>query len=520
MFYQLYVNQDKNKTKKLVQTAEKAGASALFITCDAPQLGNRERDRRVKVTHAGAAEQSGGKKVSQDQGTSKALTTFIDPSLNWDDLEWFKSIAGSMKIVLKGVATAEDAVQAMEYGCAGVMLSNHGGRQLDFARSAIEVLPEVMAALRAHKDYDPAKFEVYIDGGIRRGTDIFKALALGAKAVGVGRPALYAMTAFGAEGVQKMIQIFKQELTMCMQLMGTPSLDRITPKSVITDDLSHHYAMQPVDMLQRETYIPPVTQARMNGFERAGTKKAEAPAAAAAAVAVEGSSALPVLLAEVIKSTAASIFSLDTRVALHRTAIFMIIFLVIHVTGNLAFFLGQDAFNSWAAFLSTGTVGTIVLGIEYYLAAAAVIHIAAASYLTLKFNKLALPKKGPIYMWPLGQAKLALTGIALTAFILLHLSHFKFGETAILENGTRDLYSKQLEVFKDVNTCAMYAGAILMMGVHVHAGWPKTVLKFAGTAEVKKHKAEIVAIGQAAIIAVSAAYIACIAGAYNEATKA
>ena len=106
-----------------------------------------------------------------------------------------------MKIVLKGVACAEDAVQALEYGCAGVMLSNHGGRQLDFARSAIEVLPEAMEALKKHPKYNPAKFEVFIDGGVRRGTDIFKALALGAKAVGVGRPALYAMSAFGTEGL-------------------------------------------------------------------------------------------------------------------------------------------------------------------------------------------------------------------------------------------------------------------------------------------------------------------------------
>ena len=101
------------------------------------KLGNREKDRRVKVSHSGANVQSGdtGKK---SEGTSKALTTFIDPSLSWEDIAWFKSIT-KMKIVLKGVGCAEDAVLALEHGCAGIMLSNHGGRQLDFARSAIEV---------------------------------------------------------------------------------------------------------------------------------------------------------------------------------------------------------------------------------------------------------------------------------------------------------------------------------------------------------------------------------------------
>ena len=105
--------------------------------------------------------------------------------------------------------------------------------------------------MQAHKDYNPATFEVFIDGGIRRGSDIYKALALGAKAVGVGRPALYAMTAFGADGVQKMIQILKKELQMTMQLMGTPSLAAITPEGVITDDLHRHIATVPQDMLQK-----------------------------------------------------------------------------------------------------------------------------------------------------------------------------------------------------------------------------------------------------------------------------
>lgn len=111
----------------------------------------------IQVTHSGANVQA-GKSGGQAQGTSKALTTFIDPSLNWDDIPWFQSIT-KMRIILKGIGSAEDAVQAYKAGCAGVLLSNHGGRQLDFARAAIEVLPEVMEALR-EIDYDASKFEV------------------------------------------------------------------------------------------------------------------------------------------------------------------------------------------------------------------------------------------------------------------------------------------------------------------------------------------------------------------------
>ena len=124
-WFQLYVNPDREKTRETVQRAEAAGCSALFITVDAPQLGNREKDRRVKITHAGAAVQ-GGVVAAKSEGTSKALTTFIDPSLSWEDLPWFRSIT-KMKIILKGVGTADDAVRALESGCDGVLLSNHGG---------------------------------------------------------------------------------------------------------------------------------------------------------------------------------------------------------------------------------------------------------------------------------------------------------------------------------------------------------------------------------------------------------
>lgn len=126
-------------------------------------------------------------KMTRDEGAARAISSFIDPSLNWSDIAWFKSIT-NMPIIIKGIQTPEDAVLAAKYGCQGIVISNHGGRQLDFAPSAVEILPEVMAALKL-EGLDK-NFEVYIDGGIRRGSDIFKALALGAKGVGIGRPFL------------------------------------------------------------------------------------------------------------------------------------------------------------------------------------------------------------------------------------------------------------------------------------------------------------------------------------------
>jgi L-lactate dehydrogenase (cytochrome) len=150
-------------------------------------LGHREKDMRAKYSMEGPANVDEQLGVNQDEGTSKYVSSFIDPSLNWYDLIWLHGLT-KMPIVLKGIQTPEDAVLAARHGCAGIVVSNHGGRQLDFSPSPIELLPEIMDALRVEGlDKD---FEVYIDGGIRRGSDIFKAIALGAKGVGIGRLAL------------------------------------------------------------------------------------------------------------------------------------------------------------------------------------------------------------------------------------------------------------------------------------------------------------------------------------------
>jgi L-lactate dehydrogenase (cytochrome) len=186
---QLYVNKDRAITEKIVKKAEAAGIKGLFITVDAPQLGRREKDMRMKFADTGSNVQQGDGSVDKSQGAARAISSFIDPGLSWKDIPWFKSIT-KMPLILKGVQCWEDAVMAAEAGCQGVVLSNHGGRQLDFARSGIEILVEVMDELNK-RGLNTPKFEVYIDGGVRRAGDVLKAICLGAKGVGIGRPFLY-----------------------------------------------------------------------------------------------------------------------------------------------------------------------------------------------------------------------------------------------------------------------------------------------------------------------------------------
>lgn len=248
-FFQLYVNKNRDITRKIVQAAERKGCKALFITVDAPQLGRREKDMRVKFVHEPPHLQD-EKDIRRDQGTARAISSFIDTGLSWKDLEWFRSIT-KMSIILKGVQTTEDAVLAAKYGCEGIVLSNHGGRQLDFARSGIEILPEVVEVLKKEGLYD--KMEVYVDGGIRRGTDIFKAIALGAKAVGIGRPLLYAMSSYGQAGVERALQLLKDELELAMRLAGANTLADIRPEMVDIKNLTDHVFI-PKDYLFSDVY--------------------------------------------------------------------------------------------------------------------------------------------------------------------------------------------------------------------------------------------------------------------------
>lgn len=248
---QLYVNKDREITRKIIQHAERRGCKGLFITVDAPQLGRREKDMRSKFTDPGSNVQS-GQETDNSQGAARAISTFIDPALCWADIPWFQSVT-SMPIILKGVQRVEDVLKAIEAGVQGVVLSNHGGRQLEFARSAVEVLAETMPVLRERGLEN--KIEIYVDGGIRRGTDILKALCLGAKGVGIGRPFLYAMSAYGQEGVERAMQLLKDEMEMNMRLIGATKVEDLNPSFLDTRSLFAHSG-PPADNLSSTVYDP------------------------------------------------------------------------------------------------------------------------------------------------------------------------------------------------------------------------------------------------------------------------
>lgn len=251
---QLYVNKDRAITKRIIEHAEKRGCKGLFITVDAPQLGRREKDMRSKFSDVGSnVQETGGESTDRSQGAARAISSFIDPSLNWNDIPWFLSVT-KMPIILKGVQRVEDVIRAIEVGVQGVVLSNHGGRQLDFARSGIEVLAEVMPVLRERNWQD--RIEIYVDGGVRRATDIIKALCLGAKGVGIGRPFLFAMSAYGLPGVDRAMQLLKDEMEMNMRLIGCSNVEQLNPTMVDTRGLSMHTTAVPSDTLGMSVYDP------------------------------------------------------------------------------------------------------------------------------------------------------------------------------------------------------------------------------------------------------------------------
>ncbi|KAI6912843.1 hypothetical protein D0869_02695 [Hortaea werneckii] len=231
-FLQLYVNSDRSKTEELLLSAKKLGIKAILLTVDAPVPGKREADERIAAGNVSAA--ISGAVATNDKrggGLGRGMGKYIDSTLCWEDLAWIKRVSG-LPLVLKGIQTASDARKAVKFGAEGILLSNHGGRSLDTTQ------PAMMTLLELHKCAPEvfAHLEVYVDGGFTRGTDILKAIALGATAVGIGRPWLYALT-YGQEGVEHLCDILKDELMTSMKLSGITDVDEAHPGMVNTAGL-------------------------------------------------------------------------------------------------------------------------------------------------------------------------------------------------------------------------------------------------------------------------------------------
>lgn len=232
LWFQLYLYRDRELARALVERAGAAGARALVLTVDTPRLGRREANERngfVLPPHLGMPNVGSREQMSQidAEGGSQLAEYFaelIDPSLSWRDVEWLRGIT-DLPIVLKGILTAEDAELAVQHGAAAIWVSNHGGRQLDTAVASIEALPEVVQAAGG-------RAEVYLDGGIRRGTDVLKALALGARAVFLGRPVLYGLACGGEAGVSRMLDLLTEELRLAMALSGQSDVAGLSPALV------------------------------------------------------------------------------------------------------------------------------------------------------------------------------------------------------------------------------------------------------------------------------------------------
>nr|CAD1841556.1 unnamed protein product [Ananas comosus var. bracteatus] len=222
-----------NVVAQLVRRAEKAGFKAIALTVDTPRLGRREDDIKNRFTLPPFLTLKnfeglnlGKMDKANDSGLASYVAGQIDRSLSWKDVKWLQTIT-CMPIFVKGVLTAEDARLAVQAGAAGIIVSNHGARQLDYVPATITALEEVVKAAQG-------RVPVFLDGGVRRGTDVFKALALGASGVFIGRPVLFSLAAEGEAGVRKVLQMLRDEFELTMALSGCTSLKEITRNHIVT----------------------------------------------------------------------------------------------------------------------------------------------------------------------------------------------------------------------------------------------------------------------------------------------
>ena len=229
-WFQLYCYSDRSVTEMLVKRAHAAGYTAIVVTVDVPLLGRRERDfRNLFALPEGVRFANFELPKSEPGEEGSALSSWVaslqTPTLNWDDLAWLRSLS-PLPMLLKGIVRADDAARAVAMGVDGVWVSNHGGRQLDGAIASADALPDVAAAVGG-------RAAVIVDGGVRRGTDVLKAIALGADAVAVGRPQLWGLAAGGSEGVRRVLEMLRDEFSLAMALCGARTIAEITPDLLV-----------------------------------------------------------------------------------------------------------------------------------------------------------------------------------------------------------------------------------------------------------------------------------------------
>jgi 4-hydroxymandelate oxidase len=227
-WFQLYMYRDRGITIDMIDRAAQAGYRAVTLTVDTPILGRRERDFRNAFTLPGGmryenltgALSKSGEADLGESALSRYFTDQLDHALQWTDLEWLVG-RSKLPVLVKGVVRGDDARRSVAAGVRGIIVSNHGGRQLDYAIATLDALPDVVAAV-------PNEVPVLLDGGIRRGTDVLKALALGAQSVMIGRPYLWALAVDGYDGVRRMLQLMRDEITVSMSLLGVKRLSELS----------------------------------------------------------------------------------------------------------------------------------------------------------------------------------------------------------------------------------------------------------------------------------------------------